>query len=248
MWNGKKVSVVFPTYNEKESVREAILDFFSSDYVDEVVVVNNNAAEGTSEEVSKTPAIEVCESEQGYGAAIRRGFREASGEYIIVSEPDGTFSGSDVVKLLAYCSDFDVVFGTRTAKELIWQGANMGLFLKWGNYAVAKLMEFLFNTVTLSDVGCTMRLIKRGALLRMQPYFSIEDNYFGPEMMLLACVFRIPFVQIPVNYKRRVGISSVTGSKVKALMLGIKMIGLILKYKWKYDHLIFRRNFIKRKE
>ena len=38
------------------------------------------------------------------------------------------------------------VFGTRTAREFVWEGANMGIFLKWGNYAVGKLMEFLFNT------------------------------------------------------------------------------------------------------
>ncbi len=100
------------------------------------------------------------------------------------------------MKLLAYSHDFDFVVGTRTAKEFIWEGANMGHFLKWGNFAVAKLMEMLFNTVTLTDIGCTMRLIKREALVRMQPHFSIIDNYFGPEMMLLACVLDIPFVQI----------------------------------------------------
>ena len=109
----------------------------------------------------------------------------------------------------------------------------MGKFLKWGNYAVAKMMEMLFNSVTLSDVGCTMRLIKRSALEKMEPYFTINDNYFGPEMMLLACILKIPFIQIPVNYKKRVGKSSVTGSKKKAFFLGLQMINLIIQYRAK---------------
>ena len=109
------------------------------------------------------------EPRQGYGAAIRRGFREVRGDYVIVSEPDGTFRGGDVRKLLAYAEDFEVVFGSRTVKELIWEGANMGLFLKWGNYSVAKLMEFLFNTTSLTDVGCTVRCIRQEALRRVEP-------------------------------------------------------------------------------
>ena len=54
MWHGQKVAVIFPTYNEKESIRQAILDVNAAGLVDEVIVVNNNAAEGTSEEVAGT--------------------------------------------------------------------------------------------------------------------------------------------------------------------------------------------------
>ena len=61
MWNGKRVSVIFPTYNEKESIRQAIEDFFATGFVDEIVVVNNNAASGTEEEVARTRAKQVFE-------------------------------------------------------------------------------------------------------------------------------------------------------------------------------------------
>lgn len=246
MWREQTVSVVLPTYNERDSIRGVVEAFFATRLVDEVVVVNNNAATGTTEEVARTAAREVHETVQGYGAAIQRGLREATSDLIVVCEPDGTFDAADTIKLLAYSLDFDLVLGTRTAKEFIWQGANMGLFLKWGNYCVAKLMELLFNTVTLTDVGCTMRLIKRQALLKMQPRFSILDNYFGPEMMLLACVLDVPFVQIPVNYRPRVGVSSVTGDPWKALALGLRMVGLILRYKWRYDRLVIRRRYARR--
>jgi glycosyltransferase involved in cell wall biosynthesis len=233
MWRNKKVSVVFPTYNEKDSMKEAIEDFFASGFVDEIVVVNNNAAAGTDEEVGKTSARLVYEKRQGYGYAIWKGLEEAAGEYLVISEPDGTFSGRDVVKLLAYSDDFDYVPGTRTTKELIWEGANMNFFLKWGNWAVGKMMEFLYNTTTLTDVGCTMRLLKRGLYEKIKPHFSIGTQHFGPELTLIVIKSGAGFIEIPVNYKPRVGKSSVTGSMKKAFVLGIKMILLIFRYRLK---------------
>ena len=63
MWNDKKVSLIFPTYNEKDSIREAINDYDSYGIVDEIIVINNNAAEGTSDEVAKTSALEIVETD-----------------------------------------------------------------------------------------------------------------------------------------------------------------------------------------
>ena len=231
MWCGKTVSLILPTYNELDSIRATIEEYQATGVIDEIVVVNNNAAAGTSEEVAGTSAREVHEPCQGYGAAIRRGFREVSGDLIVVSEPDGTFRGHDMRKLLAYAEDFEVVYGSRTVKELIWEGANMGLFLKWGNYAVAKLMEFLFNTTSLTDVGCTVRCVRRDALLRLEPFFTVNGSFFGPEMMVLSILLRTKIIQVPVNYTRRVGKSSVTGDKRVAFLLGLRMILLILDYR-----------------
>ena len=231
MWRGQRVSVIFPTYNERDSIREAIVEFQQSGYVDEIVVVNNNAAPGTDEEVQRTDARLVHEPQQGYGHAIRRGLKEAAGDLLIVSEPDGTFRGNDVPKLLAYSDEFEVVYGSRTHRQFIWSGANMGLFLRWGNYVVAKLMEFLFNSNHLSDVGCTMRLIRRSALALIEPDFKVGGSFFGPEMMLLSLIAGQAVVQIPVHYTKRVGTSSVTGDPVKAFRLGLRMIALILEYR-----------------
>lgn len=231
MWNGHKISVVLPTYNERDSIGECIERFFATGCVDEVVVVNNNAAAGTSEEVAKTRAREVFEAAQGYGASMQRGLKETTGEWIVVCEPDGTFQPEDLFKFLAYAQDFDYVIGTRTTRELVWKGANMGFALKWGNWFVGKLAEFLFNATILTDVGCTYRLIKRTALERIAPEFTQKKNTFGLEMTLLIMRHRIPFVEIPVNYKPRVGVSSVTGSRWKTFILGWQMIGLILEYR-----------------
>ena len=92
MWRGKTVSVVLPTYNEKDSIYRSIEDFFETGVVDEVLVINNNAAPGTSEEVARTASREIKEPRQGYGFAIQRGLREAVGDYLVVSGGlNGTF-------------------------------------------------------------------------------------------------------------------------------------------------------------
>lgn len=231
MYKGRSVSAILPTYNEKDSIRKVIRDFEDLGVVDEILVINNNAAKGTSEEVAPTSAREIHEPRQGYGAAIQRGFREATGELIVVCEPDDTFVAVDLFKFLAYSEDVQLVFGSRTVSTFVWEGANMTRFLKWGNWAVAKMMEFLFNTNSLTDVGCTFRLIRRSALERISPYFSVSSNFFGPEMMILGFLKSERCVQIPVNYRKRVGVSSVTGDFWKALVLGLKMIALILTYR-----------------
>ncbi|MGH2614682.1 MAG: glycosyltransferase family 2 protein [Thermomicrobiales bacterium] len=231
MWNGKSVSVILMTYAERDSIRATIEGFLATGVVDEVLVVNNNAQPGTSEEVAQTAARQVFEPRQGYGWASRRGMQEASGELLVLAEPDGTFLPSDVVKLLAYSDDCDAVFGTRTTRELIWSGANMGAFLKWGNWAVAKMVEAMFNTSHLSDVGCTYKLISRPLAEQLAPQFSVGDSHFGPELMLRVITSGARFVEVPVNYLPRVGHSAVTGDTRKAFVLGLRMIGFIIMYR-----------------
>jgi len=231
LWKNKSVSVILPTYNEKDSIRQVISDFFDTGYVDEVIVVNNNAVQGTEEEVAKTKAIQIFEEKQGYGHAIQRGFKEASGDLLVISEPDGTFLGKDIVKLLAYSEDFDAVFGTRTTSIMIWQGANMRHILRAGNIFVAKLIEFFFNTTQLTDVGCTYKLISRKVYERIKDKFTIGGSHFGPELMLLVITNGFRFIEVPVNYCRRVGKSSVTGNKIIAFSLGLRMIDLIIRYR-----------------
>jgi glycosyltransferase involved in cell wall biosynthesis len=232
MWRNKKVSVIFPTYNEKESIRAAIEDFFAEGHVDEIIVVNNNAAEGTDDEVRPTAARLVYETRQGYGHAIWKGLAEAEGDLLIIAEPDGTFSGHDVTKMLAYSDDVPVVFGTRTSREFVWEGANMGFLLKFGNWGVGKLMEFLFNTTILTDVGCSMRLLSREAYESIEPFFTIGGSAFGPQIMLLTILQKLPFVEIAINYRKRIGESSVTGNKFRAALLGLEMIRMILRYRF----------------
>ena len=230
MWNGKTLAVVLPTYNEAGSIAECIRGFDALGIIDDIVVVNNNAHPDTSPEVATTGAREIHEVIQGYGAAIRRGFAETKDfDLVCVCEPDGTFDPADLLKLLPFLSDADFVVGSRTVTTFIFSGANMGPFLRWGNWAVAKLAEVLYNATYLSDVGCTFRVLTRSAIDRLEPEFRGTASSFGYEMLLLAVRNRIPLVQVPVRYLPRVGESSVTGDFRKTVKLGLQMIAMTFR-------------------
>ncbi len=233
MWNKQKVSVVFPAYNEQEGIKAAIDDFFSTGVVDEIVVVDNNSKDRTAEIIKKTRARYVLETRQGYGHALRRGLKEATGDLIITAEPDGTFEGKDIMKLLIYSDDVDVVFGTRTSKELIWEGAKMNWFLRIGNEFVAKVLEYVHNGPCLTDVGCTLKLIKKDSLRKIERKFRVGGSQFSPEFMIICIKNKLKCVEIPVNYKGRIGSSKITSTNYKAFKLGLQMIWLIISYRFK---------------
>ncbi|HET7221493.1 MAG TPA: glycosyltransferase family 2 protein [Vicinamibacterales bacterium] len=231
MHGSKSVSVIFPAYNEEGYIRPAVEDFFVPSVVDEVIVVDNNSRDRTAEEAKRTRARVVQEAKQGYGHALQRGLKEASGDIVILAEPDGTFLGRDVLKLLAYADDFDMVCGTRTTRELVWDQANMGWFLRVGNWTVAKLLQLLYGGPSLSDCGCTLRLVHRAALEQIRGELTVGGSHFLPEMVILALKKRLKVIEVPVNYRGRVGESKITGNLKGTLRTGFNMIGLIIKYR-----------------
>jgi Glycosyltransferases involved in cell wall biogenesis len=233
MWNGKSVSVVFPAYNEEKNIGVAVKDFLGAGIVDEVIVVDNNSDDQTAERARAAGGRVVSESTQGYGAALTRGLAEANTDLIILAEPDGTFAGIDVIKLLAYESEFDIVCGTRTTRELIWEEANMEWFLRFGNIVVAKMIEWFFDGPSLSDCGCTLRLINRRARDIILPKLTVTGSHFLPEVVILALLARLRVIEIPVNYRGRVGTSKITGTRKGTFQTGMRMISLILKLRFR---------------
>lgn len=231
MYKWKKVSVIFPAYNEEKNIYEAVKDFETTWYVDEIIVIDNNSKDKTNELAIKSWAKVFIETNQWYGRANRRWLQEATWDIIITVEPDGTFVAKDIIKLLIYWEEFDAVFGTRTSKEHIWTWAKMNRILRVGNVIVAKLLEYLFNGPCLTDVGCTFKLIKKTALKKIINKFTVWWSHFSPEYMLLVIKNKIKCVEIPVNYKGRIGDSKITSNNRKAFKLWLIMVGMIFKYR-----------------
>jgi hypothetical protein len=72
----------------------------------------------------------------------------------------------------------------------------MGIVLKFGNWGVGKLMEFLFNTTILTDVGCSMRLLNREVYEDIRGQFTVGGSAFGPQLMLLVILNGYVFTEI----------------------------------------------------
>ncbi len=229
MWNNQKVSLVIPTYREKNSIHDCIIRFKATGLIDEIIVVDNNAEAGTFESIFDLNIKIIKEVKQGYGSALKRGLANVTGDLIVLCEPDGTFFPEDLIKLLVYSQECNVVFGSRTVQTFIWKNANMGWFLRWGNWFVAKLLEVLFNTSYMSDVGCTFRLFDSKVANFILDKELSDKSSFGLEMQVeVVKSKKFSYVQIPIRYGPRVGESTITGEVGKSISLGLRMIKIII--------------------
>lgn len=231
MFKHYKVSVVMPAYNEEAFIATAVREFKGVPEVDEIVVVDNNSKDRTAELAKAAGARVVTETRQGYGHASKTALMSATGDLVLIVEPDGTFRARDVYKFLSYADEFDAVIGTRTAKSCIWTGANMGLFLRYGNVAVAKLLEYMHNGPCFTDVGCTFKMMHRSVLEQIEPYLTVGQSHFSPQLMTVLVRTGMRCIEIPVHYRSRLGESKITGSFWKAWKLGWKMIFMIMGYR-----------------
>ena len=183
MYKGKKISVVIPAYNEEDGISQTVNDFMIP-MVDEVVVVDNNSTDKTAEKAKQSGARVVHEENQGYGHAVRRALKEATGDYVVLTEADRTFIGADLPVMLEHAANFHMVIGTRTTTPFLAKGANMGFFLVAGNIFIAKLLAILYRLPQLTDVGCTYRLIHKSVVQRILPYLQEHGAPLSPEIII----------------------------------------------------------------
>lgn len=228
------MGVILPTYREKSSIKKVIEEFSSSNFVDEVVVVDNNAEEGTDAEVKKTKAKLIFEKKQGYGYAIKKGLVTSRADLLIIAEPDGTFDGGDVEKLLAYSDDFEMVFGSRTHRPLLQKGSDMTLLKRIGDVLLAKLVNLLFLCYPLTDLGCTYRLTHRKSWCKIARRCKSNDGLLATEWVLVAAKDKINFIEIPVRFKGRVGESTLSNTSLKRIFWGIRKFFCIWKVRFIY--------------
>jgi len=208
MYQGHSVSIIIPAYDEEASIGGVVRDFCAQPHVDEVLVVDNNCRDETARHAREAGARVVEEAEPGYGKALMRGMREATGDWLVLVEADGSFIGRDVEKLLCYLGDCSMVLGTRTTRQMVGQGANMDFILRWGNVAAAKILELLWYAPMeprLTDVGCTYRALKRETYAIIGPGLREAGPAFSPEMICEALRHELRVIEVPVHYGAREG-------------------------------------------
>ena len=233
------LSLILPVYNEDKNIRKFINSVHKLNNKIEIIVVDNNSYDKSKNEIKKTKAKYYFLKDQGYGRALRFGIDKATKEIIATCEPDGTFDPKDIFRLLKYLKKkggggVDCVFGTRTNKKFIQNGAKMNFLYRAGNKIVAKILQFLFTDIELTDVGCTLKIFKKLHYEKIKKKLTTLKSDFQPELMInLLLLKNIKVIEIPIKYKRRVGYSKITSNYFKTTVLAIKMIFLIFKLKAK---------------
>ena len=207
-----KISVVIPAYNEEKSIFQCVQEFKQISFIKEVIVVNNNSTDNTASIAKKAGAVVIQENLQGYGASIATGIKHAKGDHVCICEADQTFIANDLTRLVTYLDQFEVVLGSRTSTSLIWSGAYMPRWVRWGNWFVGKLVELLFDGPSLTDIGCTFKIMRQNVAKSCTTVQLTKGSRYNQEFIIFLCLNRFKVVELPVNYRTRIGDSKITGA------------------------------------
>jgi len=220
----KKIAVIIPAYNEATSighVLEALPRFVSA-----VFVVNNNSSDNTAEAAKAKGATVLFEERKGYGYACLKAMEElAKNPPDIVVFLDGDFSDfPEELPLLIdpiLTDNKQFVLGSRV-KSLREQGALTPQQI-FGNALACFLMRILYGG-QFTDLG-PFRAIEWSVLNGLE----MQDKTYGwtVEMQLKILKRKIPYTEVPVHYRKRIGISKVSGTLKGALMAGYKILSWI---------------------
>jgi len=224
------IVVIIPAYNEEESIAKVVEDI-PKDLVAEVVVVNNNSTDNTREAARQAGATVLDEPQQGYGAACLKGIaytKELKRKPDIIVFIDGDYSDypQQMPEVVAPIidQDIDMVIGSRALGQR-QKGAMMPQQV-FGNWLATFLIR-LFYGVKFTDLG-PFRAIKFNQLLAI----GMKDQNYGwtVEMQLKAAKHKLKVTEVPVDYKKRIGVSKVSGTLKGTMMAGYKIIWTIFKY------------------
>ncbi len=226
------IKVIIPAYNEADSIAHVIKDI--PDIVNEIIVVSNNSNDDTEINAEKAGATVLIESKKGYGYACLNGmdyiFNQSQKPDIVVFL-DGDYSDypEELTKITAPIlnDNIDFVIGARV-KQLREKGS-MTVPQIFGNWLATTLMTLFFRA-KFTDLG-PFRAIKYDKLLNLK----MEDKTYGwtVEMQLKVLKQKLSYVEIPVNYRNRIGVSKVSGTAKGAIFAGVKILGWIFKYSFK---------------
>ncbi len=224
------IDVIIPAFNEAEAVGLVVRDI-PKELVRYIVVVDNNSNDKTREVAEKAGAIVVAQPEQGYGAACLRGMeflfeQEILADIIVFLDADYSDYPMEMYPLVdpILKGDAELVIGSRSMGNRE-RGAMMPQQI-FGNWLATKMMKAIYGA-HFSDLG-PFRAISREALVKI----DMKDRDYGwtVEMQVKALKNKIPYTEIPVKYRKRKGVSKITGTIKGTVMAGYKIIFTILRY------------------
>ncbi|WP_234859444.1 glycosyltransferase family 2 protein [Aquimarina aquimarini] len=223
------INVIIPAYNEEGSIAHVIKEI--PNLVSEIIVVSNNSTDQTENVASQAGATVLKEERRGYGYACLKGMEYIASKDIkpdIVVFLDGDYSDypAELTHLVAPIleRDIDLVIGSRVKR--LREPGSMTFPQIFGNWLATGLMKLFFNA-NFTDLG-PFRAIKYDKLLALK----MVDKTYGwtVEMQLKVLKKHYSYTEIPVHYKKRIGVSKVSGTIKGAIFAGVKILSWIFKY------------------
>lgn len=224
------VVVIIPAFNEENGVGQVIREI-PREFVNEVIVVNNNSTDNTERIAKEAGATVLREPTPGYGRACLKGIDylkqiNPKPEIVIFLDADHSDYPEEIPTLLKKIieHDVDLVIGSRALGEK--EQGSMTPQQIFGNWLATRLLD-LFYGVKFTDLG-PFRAIKYTTLVAL----DMQDKTYGwtVEMQLKAAKNGFRCVEVPVRYRRRIGFSKISGTVKGTILAGYKILATIFKY------------------
>lgn len=225
------IDVIIPAYNEEASIPKVIAAI--PDIVRHIVVANNNSSDSTGEVAKSAGAVVVFEAQKGYGKACLTAMdwiksQDVQPDLVVFLDGDYSDYPEEMIELIQPILDgkAEMVIGSRALGER--ESGSMTLPQVFGNWLATTLMKYM-QGAQFSDLG-PFRAIVWSSLLKL----NMIDQNFGwtIEMQIKAHQAGLRYTEIPVRYRKRIGVSKVSGTVKGVFGAGYKIIFTIFKY-WK---------------
>ena len=226
-----EIAVIIPAFNEADSITKVLGDI-PEDLVSEVVVVDNNSTDDTSEKAQRAGTTVLSEPRQGYGFACLKGVdylksKPENPDITVFLDADYSDYPEEMASLVRPIieQDYDLVIGSRSPGKR--EKGAMPPHQLLGNRLATILVRLLYG-VKFSDLG-PFRAIKFNKLIGL----DMQDQTYGwpLEMQLKAVKQGLRICEVPVSYRARIGKSKVSGNLKGSLLAGYKIIATILRYR-----------------
>ncbi|PWL30415.1 MAG: UDP-glucose--dolichyl-phosphate glucosyltransferase [Fluviicola sp. XM-24bin1] len=224
------ISVIIPAFNEEQSIGKVVTDI-PRDLVQNVIVVNNNSTDNTVQVASDAGAIVLDEPRKGYGWACLKGIeksKELNTQITVFLDGDYSDYPEEIIDVVRPIleEDHDMVIGSRVLGKR--EKGSLTPQQVFGNWLATRLMR-IFYRARFSDLG-PFRAIKADSLEKLK----MSDKTYGwtIEMQIKAAKHKMKFCEVPVKYRKRIGVSKVSGTVKGTVLAGIKIIGAIFKYRF----------------
>lgn len=219
------VDIIIPAYNEAPCIRRVVEPLQA--LARRVVVVDNGSIDATADEAREGGAIVVHEPHRGYGRACLTGLAYLSADPPdVVAFMDGDLADdpADFPALLHQILEgADLVIGSRVTGES--ERGALSPHQEFGNWLATRLIQGLYG-VSFTDLG-PFRMVRWSALQRIE----MRDEDFGwtVEMQVRAAKLGLRCAEVPVRYRRRVGVSKISGTLRGSFMAGTIILSTIAR-------------------
>ncbi|HLF54674.1 MAG TPA: glycosyltransferase family 2 protein [Candidatus Nanoarchaeia archaeon] len=222
-----KISVVIPIYNEEESIADTIerIQKVSKKIKHdvEIIAVNDASKDNSLQILKKISGIKIVSHPYnlGYGASVKDGIRAATGEWIMITDADGTYPIEDMPKLVEHIPQYDMVVGARTGKEV-----HIPLMRRPAKWIINKLANFLSGH-KIDDINSGMRIFNKEKAMEFIKLYPSGVS-FTSTITLAFFTSDYTVKYIPTNYYKRIGKSTI--KPIKDFIGFITLIFKIVMY------------------